>query len=50
MAEKTGQRIARPIPFRKVRNSNVGAFSKPKNEDTQSMAALIANQICVAIK
>ena len=50
IAANTGQRIARPIPLVKVKNSNNGALSELVKVMKHRTAALNATQSCVAIK
>ena len=50
MAAKTGQRIAKPIPFIKVSTKSNSALKDPTKVKKHNKAATPANQICVITK
>ena len=50
MAENTGQRIARPMPFKNVRASSIGALIQSDRIATHSSSATTATQSWVKMK
>ena len=50
MAENTGQRIARPMPFRKVSSSSSSAVSSPASASAAISSATSDTHNCVAAK